>query len=162
MKYAYKHSTTLFIVITMIVALGITAVGIQTARAEDVRKAIESGNAKFMEAFNQGDSAAVAALYTEDATVMPPNSDMIRGRHGIQDFWLAGIQGGLKDLSLTTVDVSAGGDTAYEIGTFSLTAQPKGQEPVRTSGKYVVVWHRSPDSSWKLHVDIWNSNTPAQ
>ncbi len=162
MKYAYKHSTTLFIVITMIVALGITTVGVQTVAAEDVRKAIEAGNTKFLEAFNQGDAAAVAALYTDDATLMPPNSDMIQGRHGIQDFWHTGIQGGLKDLSLTTVEVRASGDTAYEIGTVSLTAQPKGQDPVRVSGKYVVLWQRNPDGSWKLHVDIWNSNKPAQ
>jgi uncharacterized protein (TIGR02246 family) len=149
-------------VVTLMVALGITTVSVQTLAAEDVRQTIEAGNATFMEAFNRGDAAATAAFYTDTATLMPPNSAMIRGRQGIQDFWHAGIQGGMKDLSLTTVEVQASRDTAYEIGTFSLTAQPKGQDPVMVSGKYVVVWHRHSDGSWKLHVDIWNSSMPAQ
>ena len=31
-------------------------------------------------AFNRGDAAAVAALYTEDATLLPPGADMLTGR----------------------------------------------------------------------------------
>jgi uncharacterized protein (TIGR02246 family) len=162
MKYASTHSTTLFIVFTMIFAIGITTVNVQTVAAETVRQAIEAGNAKWMEAFNGGDAAGTAVLYTDTATLMPPTSDMIQGRQGIQDFWQAGIEGGLKDVSLTTVEVQASGNTAYEIGKFSLTAQPKGQDPMMVSGKYVVVWQRQSDGSWKLHVDIWNSSMPAQ
>jgi uncharacterized protein (TIGR02246 family) len=162
MKDASKYSTILCIVVTLLVALGITTVNVQTVMAENVRQAVEAGNATFMDAFNRGDAAAVATFYTDPATLMPPNSGMIRGRQGIQDFWQAGIQGGMKDLSLTTVEVQASGNTAYEIGKFSLTAQPKGQDPVMVSGKYVVVWQRQSDGSWKLHVDIWNSSMPAQ
>lgn len=162
MKYTSTHSTILVIVFGLIVALGITTVNVQTVMAENVRQAIEAGDATWMEAFNRGDAVAVAALYTDNATLMPPNSAMIQGRQGIQDFWQAGIEGGLKDATLTTVEVQASGNTAYEIGKFSLTAQPKGQDPVMVSGKYVVVWQRQSDGSWKLHVDIWNSSMPAQ
>jgi uncharacterized protein (TIGR02246 family) len=162
MRYASKRSTTLCIVFTLIIALGITTVNVQTVAAEDVRQAIEAGNAKWMEAFNRGDAAATAALYTDNATLMPPNSEMIQGRQGIQDFWQAAIEGGLKDVSLTTVEVRASGDTAYEIGKLSLTAPSKDQGSKVVSGKYVVVWTRQANGPWKLHVDIWNSSMPAQ
>lgn len=125
-----------------------------------VRKAIEAGNAKWVEAFNRGDAAGVAALYTDDATLLPPNSEMVQGKQGIQDFWNGGIQMGLKDAALTTVDVGGSGDTAYEIGKYTLKIQPAGQEGMTDSGKYLVVWKRQADGTWKLHVDIWNSSMP--
>jgi uncharacterized protein (TIGR02246 family) len=115
-----------------------------------------------MAAFNQGDAAAVAALYTDDATLMPPNSAMIEGRQGVQDCWQGAIQSGLKDASLTTVEVRASGETAYEIGKCSLTAHAQGKDPQVVSGKYVVVWQKGSDGAWKLHVDIWNSSMPTQ
>ena len=122
-----------------------------------IRQAIEEGNAKFGEVVRKGDGAAIAALYTEDATLLPPDSDMIKGRGGIEAFWKGGLQMGIKEAVLTTVDVSAAGELAYEIGTFALKVQPEGKEPIGQKGKYVVVWKKAPDGSWKLHVDIWNS-----
>jgi uncharacterized protein (TIGR02246 family) len=121
-----------------------------------VRRAIEEGNAKFGEAVRKGDGAAIAALYTEDATVLPPDSDMVKGRAGIEAFWKGGLQMGIKEAVLTTVDVSGAGDLAYEIGRFALKVQPQGKEIIEQKGKYVVVWKRAPDAVWKLHVDIWN------
>ena len=59
--------------------------------------------------------------------------------------------------ALTTDDVGRSGDIAYEVGKVSLTIQPVGKEPTTSAAKYVVVWKRQPDGSWKLHRDIWNS-----
>ncbi len=125
-----------------------------------VRKAIEDAEATFTAAFNRGDAAGVAALYTENATLLPPNSEMIQGRQGIQDFWNGGLQMGLKDVTLTTVDVGGNGDTAYSTGKYTLNIQPEGQEGMSDSGKYVVIWKRLADGTWKYHVDIWNSSLP--
>jgi len=135
-----------------------------TPRSTDVaalRTAIEAGSAKWMEAFNRGDAAGTAALYTDDAAVLAPNSEMIQGRPGIQDLWSGAIQMGLKDVSLTTVDVGGSGETAYEIGKYSLKIQPTGKQAMTDSGKYVVVWKRQNDGTWKLQADIWNSSMPA-
>jgi uncharacterized protein (TIGR02246 family) len=126
-----------------------------------VRQAIEAGNAKFAEAVRQGDGAAIAALYTDDATVLPPDSDMVKGRERIEALWKGSLQMGIKEAVLTTVDVSSHGDLAYEIGTVALKVQPEGQEPAELKGKYVVVWKKTPEGVWKLHVDIWNSGPPA-
>ena len=56
------------------------------ALAQD-KATIEKLNDAFMVAVSKGDFAAVAALYTEDATVLPNGSTMIQGRTGIQAFW---------------------------------------------------------------------------
>jgi uncharacterized protein (TIGR02246 family) len=127
-----------------------------------VRKAIEEGNAKFGNAVRKGDGAAIAALYTEDATLLPPDSEAIKGRAGIEAFWKGGLRMGIKEAVLTTVDVSAAGDLAYEIGRFALKVQPEGKGVVESKGKYVVVWRKGPDEAWRLQVDIWNSGPVAK
>ncbi len=122
------------------------------------RRAITEGNTRFTEAVRQGDAAAMAALYTEDATLLPPDSNTITGKSAIETFWQGGLTAGIKDIILTSVSISGGGDLAYEIGTFFSKIQTEGQEPVEQKGKYVVVWQKDPVGEWKLHVDIWNNN----
>src|ERR1700756_1769801 len=56
------------------------------ALAQD-KATIEKLNDAFIAAFSKGDFAAVANLYTEDATVLPNGSSMVKGRSGIQAFW---------------------------------------------------------------------------
>ncbi|MFQ5962049.1 MAG: YybH family protein, partial [Candidatus Methylomirabilales bacterium] len=56
--------------------------------------------------------------------------------------------------------VGAKDDLAYEMGAYTLTIQPEGGQAQTDTGKYVVVWTRQADGSWKLAVDIWNSNAP--
>jgi uncharacterized protein (TIGR02246 family) len=123
----------------------------------EARAAIDAANAKFSEAFARGDAKALAAMYTSDAIAFPPDRDMIRGNEAIGEFWKATRDSGVQSAALTTVDVGKSGDVAYEVGNVSLTIQPAGKEPTTAVAKYVVVWKRQADGSWKLHRDIWNS-----
>jgi uncharacterized protein (TIGR02246 family) len=123
----------------------------------EARAAIEAANAKFSEAFARGDSKALSAMYTSDAVALPPDSEMIRGNEAIGEFWKATRDSGVRGAALTTIEVSRSGDVAYEVGKVSLTIQPAGKEPTTAIAKYMVVWKRQGDGSWKLHRDIWNS-----
>ncbi|MFQ5640467.1 MAG: SgcJ/EcaC family oxidoreductase [bacterium] len=129
--------------------------------AATLRTDIEAENVKFTAAFSRGDAAGVAALYTENAVIQPPNSDAVHGREAIQSFMQSGFTAGLKDLTLTTVAVEGSGDTAYEIGTYTLKVQPEGETAMKDSGKYMVFWKQQAGGGWKLQTDIWNSSLPA-
>jgi uncharacterized protein (TIGR02246 family) len=114
---------------------------------------IEALNNKFIAAFNKGDFATVASLYTKDATVLPPGAAMARGTAAIEALWKSfGEQ--VSDPKLTTVDVKElSPSAAREIGTYSL--KTKGSTPQEVTGKYVVVWEKI-GNDWKLATDIWN------
>ena len=119
------------------------------------KAAIEKLNDAWTAAFNKGDAAAVAALYAEDAYVLPPGSAMVKGRAAIEAFWRQAAQQ-MGDAKLTTVDVlPLGRSAAREIGT--VTLQTKSQPPQQIVGKYVVVW-RKVGRDWKLATDIWNTD----
>jgi uncharacterized protein (TIGR02246 family) len=125
-----------------------------TALAQD-KTAIQKLNDAWTAAFNKGDAAGVAAMYAEDAYVLPPGSDIVKGRAAIEAFWRQAAQQ-LGDAKLTTLDVlPLGPDAAREIGT--VTLKTKGQPPQEVVGKYAVVW-RKIGGEWKLATDIWNTN----
>ena len=116
---------------------------------------IEKLNDVWTAAFNKGDAGAVAALYTEDAYVLPPGSGIVKGRAAIEAFWRQAAQQ-MSDAKLTTVDVlPLGRSAAREIGT--VTLKTKSQPPQEIIGKYVVVW-RKIGRDWKLATDIWNTD----
>ena len=122
----------------------------------EARAGIEAANAKFSEAFARGDAKALSAMYTSDAIVFPPDSEMIRGNEAIGAFWKATRDSGVQNAALTTIDVGRSGDVAYEVGKVSLTIQPAGKQPTTAVAKYLVVWKRQTNGLWKLHRDIWN------
>ena len=122
----------------------------------DVREAISSANEEFVAAFTAGDAAGLAAFYTPDGQLLPTGSDFITGTDGIQAFWAGAFEMGIASISLETLEAEGMGDTAFEVGRYSLHGAD-GQ--ALDSGKYVVIW-KQVDGQWKLHRDIWNSNNP--
>ena len=127
-----------------------------------VRLAIDAANVRFGEAVRSADAAALASLYTEDARILPPNSEMIQGREGIEAYWAGAFQMGIKDIVLTIVDVIGMGDMVCEIGKAVVSIQPEGMDAIEDIAKYLVVWKKDVDGTWKLHVDIWNTSLPAK
>jgi uncharacterized protein (TIGR02246 family) len=125
--------------------------------AASPREAISAANARFMEAFRAGDAAGVAACYTADAQIMPPNSDVITGTDAIAGFWGTVMAAGIAGARLETMEVEAQGDVATEVGRYALSGADGGSID---AGKYLVVWHRD-GGAWKLHRDIWNTSRPA-
>ncbi len=125
--------------------------------ATDVRAEIETANKGFITAFSQGDAAALAELYTTDGQLLPPNSDFVTGHDAIKTFWQGVMDMGIKEATLETVEAEARGDSATEIGKYTMLVEG-GQ--VADSGKYIVTW-KNEQGTWKLHRDIWNSSQPA-
>ena len=140
------------------IALGVLLVaGSAAGQATGPRAAIEAANAKFSADFAKGDAKAVASHYSTTAWAFPPNGEITKGREAIEKLWKGAMDGGVKAVKLTVIDVEAHGDTAYEVGTYALAGE--GGKAL-DNGKYVVVWKRE-GGQWKLHRDIWNTSMPA-
>ena len=134
-----------------------------TTDSAGARAAIEATNAKFFDAFKRGDKAALLANYADDAIVMMPNEEAWRGRDGMDKGFSAFLgQMAMKDGATKTEDVMVAGDMAIETGTFAWTLQIKAGGEVQDKGKYLTVWKRQPDGSWKILRDINNSDLPAK
>ena len=128
----------------------------QTFNVMEVKKSIEAENAKYSEAIREGNVAGALAAYTDDATALPPDGQMIKGKQAIEEMYKRYIQIGMKEVTLITLEVGGSGGVAYEIGKTKVRIQPEGQPAMTDSTKYLVIWKRQADGTWKVHVDIWN------
>ena len=119
-----------------------------------------AANARFEAAFNAGDAAGLAALYTEDAILMAPNVVRLEGRPAIQDLWQRFFDAEVSNLELRTLELTITGPRATEVGAFAMSTPDGNGGRLTAHGKYVVLWMLGADGAWWLHRAIWN-NDPA-
>ena len=127
---------------------------------EALRQGMDQTEAKWKRAFESGDAAAVAALYTDDAIYMAPYDEAARGRAAIEAR-LSENMGMMTSRQITIQRTGEGGsgDLAYGIGTYSAQMQPEGApEPINANGKYLTLSKRGADGTWKIYAHIWNTN----
>ena len=125
-----------------------------------VTQGFSDNNRQFEAAIARGDAAGFAAVYTDDGKVMAPDTPIITGREAIQGYWQAILDMGTKGLSLRTLDLDELGDTAVERGAATLDIQIEGGRIVQAEAKFIVVWKRQADGSWKWDTDCFNFDAP--
>ena len=108
-------------------------------------------------AYNAGDAAAVAALYTPDAQLMVPAAEPGSDPKAVQRLIAGDIALGGK-LALQTGDVVAFGDYALETGSW-VAPSPDGK--ALDHGPYLTLYKKA-DGGWKIYRDIWNSSTASK
>jgi len=60
--------------------------------------------------FNKGDAKALAALYADDAIVLPPSHDVVRGPAEIEKFFAALFANGVTGHHLELIEANGSGD----------------------------------------------------
>jgi ketosteroid isomerase-like protein len=111
------------------------------------------------------DPVRFASYYSAmDAVGLFPNSSPVTGRDDLQGVLATMMADPNFGLSFqgTRADASRGGDLVYTVGTYSLTmSDPKNKKPVTDHGKYMTVYKRQADGTWKAVADSINSDLPA-
>ena len=127
---------------------------------DKLKEKIEAANKGFLNAFKDGDLEKAMMVYSDDATILPPNAEMMNGREAITAFWKAGLDMGIKEAKLETVEVTPIGENyAYELGKYELKIEPGGGQTIMDHGKYMMIW-KLVDDEWKWHSDAWNTSLP--
>jgi len=121
-------------------------------------------NRDFAKALLAKDALAAANLYTEGASLLPPNEQIVTGRSKIQEYWQGLIDAGLIDASVQTIDAKSDGDLGYEIGTFELKLLGENGDTIVDKGKYTEILERNNEGKWISLYGMWSNNehSPAQ
>jgi ketosteroid isomerase-like protein len=103
------------------------------------------------------------SYYSDDAIVLPANAPMATTKEVIRSVWkdLLMSPGGAINWKVAKVEVSNSGDMAYSSGTYELTMNDASGKLVNDRGKYVEIWKKQADKTWKVVVDMWNSDLAA-
>jgi len=126
--------------------------------SEADRTAIRQGDENYAKLVNARDFKGVAALYAEDAIVLAPNQAAVQGRAAIQ----AALEAfpPISNFQVQILEIEGQGDLAYSRGSASMTLTPAGLAPIEDRVKYIEIWRKQADGSWKILRDIWNSDLP--
>lgn len=123
------------------------------------RAAIDSLNTHLVAAMTKGDAAGMSSHYTDDAIFMNPGAPSIVGRTAIGAMLAGMMQSAtLSNVAVRTERVLVSGDLAIENGRYAWTVTPKGGAAMPDSGKYLTVWQKQADGSWKVIRDINNTD----
>jgi uncharacterized protein (TIGR02246 family) len=112
-------------------------------------------------AFNAGDSAKLASLYTADARSMSDQEPThIGGAAAASANMAMRAMVTTASIALAPEQTEVVGDMAYDQGTFKVSMTPKTGAAMTQEGRYLVVLRRQADSTWKLVADMGNTPTP--
>lgn len=123
-------------------------------------KAIKAKSELWSKAGSVKDSASFATFFADDATVMFPHEPVFKGMDAIKAVLTPMMQDPNFALSFTTDKVEVSGILAYTQGTVSLKTTARDGKPFTDTGKYLTVWKKQTDGSWKVIEDIFNSDLP--
>jgi uncharacterized protein (TIGR02246 family) len=123
------------------------------------RAAVAQATAALLHAVNHSDLPAVIALWCDDGVLMPPHHPSVHGRPAIQQYFEHLFRHSRFQFAFTSSQIEIAGDIALERVEYAASAWPADGGPeVRDVGKGLHVYRRQRDGSWRLAMDIWNSD----
>ena len=130
---------------------------------EAARTSLIAADEAWFEAYSTTDNPADAFVdrVTGDAYLLPPDAPRTQGKEAIHAVIaeLEAMPGFDITWSPSTADVGSGGDLGYTLGSYEMTMEgPEG--PIRIDGKYLTVWRKQADGSWKVTADMFNADGP--
>ena len=130
----------------------------RAASAGSARAAIAAQSRTFMSALERGDAPGAAHVFSADARLLVAMVDgAVVGREDIAKFWQGAMNGGLKALELTTIDLEGEGAMRVETGEYMAFGAGRAE---LGRGHYLFVW-RKESGEWKIFRDMGNAS-PAQ
>jgi len=152
MKKNSIHLKSKVIFLVVIFSLSLSAFAQKNVSSE-----IQKENDAFRTAFANGNIDALAAKYTIDAVLLPPNSEPVTGPESIAKIW-EGTKGmGVSDIVFKTESAELHGNVAIEQGNYKLFAN---ENMMIDQGKYIVIWEKQ-KGKWLIRKDIWNTSNPS-
>lgn len=138
---------------------GLTTAAICLAGDEQTLRDLD---AQWSKAAGAKDLDKTVSYYASDAVVMPPHAAAATTKEAMRKSWsdLISIPGMSISWKPTKAEIAKSGDLAYTSGTYELTMNDASGKPITDHGKYLEVWKKQADDSWKCALDIWNSDLP--
>jgi len=138
-------------------------VGTTSSADTKIEQTLRDLDAQWSAAAGAKDVDKTVSYYAADAIVMPPNASRAMTKETIRSAWkeMLTSPGAAITWKATKVEVAKAGDLAYVSGTYEQLMTDASGNQAKDRGKYVEIFKKQTDGTWKVIVDIWNSDLPA-
>jgi ketosteroid isomerase-like protein len=125
-------------------------------------QALREADDQWSKAAGAHDLEKTVSFYSSDAIVLPPNGAAITTKDGVHDMWKQLIRD-MQSMSwkATRVEVAKSGELGYITGTYEMAIKDETGKLINDKGKYLEVWKKQADGSWKCSADMFSSDLPA-
>jgi uncharacterized protein (TIGR02246 family) len=141
---------------TLSVAISVLLAGLlvpaATPAAASLDEQVKEAYAAWDAAFNKGDAKSVAAFYAEDAVLLPPTHDVIKGPAGVEKFFAGLFEAGVTGHQLELIEANGGEDLAVAAARWSA----KGKDGSELGGVATHEFAKQGDGSLKLRLHTFN------
>lgn len=117
---------------------------------------------RFAAAYATLDADRVAEIYTEDALMLPPGGDILKGRAAIRKQYDDGFdedrkRGHTRRITFELVDRLVSGDVRNDYGYYTIIGRSSSGHESEHRGKFAKVWQRGRDGVWRIRSDTYSS-----
>lgn len=129
---------------------------------DEMKRIVQVHNQRLEQAFLNQDLDAFNNLYASNARLCPDGDRFYSGTSEILEYWRQDFASTkVTQMSTSTLSVAGNVDTIYETGITQVTSISSGTTHTGTV-KYINVWSRQSDNTYKLSIDFWNSTKAGQ
>jgi uncharacterized protein (TIGR02246 family) len=150
-----RHSAVLLAVLMPLTSVPARAGAEMSAEAKALAKLDDDWSA----AAATRDAKRVASFYADDAIAYPPNEPVAVGKAAAEKVWAAYFADPSYNLSWKTTHAEVTGTIGYTAGTYEDSYKGPDGKKVQGKGKYLCVWKKQNDGTWKAIRDMWNTDT---
>jgi uncharacterized protein (TIGR02246 family) len=133
------------------------------ANAKSAEDALRAADAQWEKAVSTGDIDGSVNACADDGSVLSQGAPIATGHDAIRK--LFGTFFSMPEIKLgwqiTKAEAARSGDMGYTTGTYTMSYKDPSGKTATDHGKYVTVWKKQKDGSWKVAYDIFNSDLPA-
>ena len=131
-----------------------------SAYAQDAKKTADDFATKWVAAYDAGDAAALAALFTADGVFNAPSGAVLKGRDAIEKALAGRIKAGWTKETVTTTDAEMAGTAVWAAGEYGLVGSGE-QAGKQSGGHFGWVLVRDGDA-WRAAMLSANVTPPKQ
>lgn len=125
---------------------------------EEIRRQSEA----WTEAAQRGDADRLAALYAPDAVFLPPGAPEVRGREAIARLYRQQFDRFEVSVTFRTQEIVADRTLAFRRGTYRAELISRsGGDTATARDRFLEIWRRDEDGTWRIARDMWNEGAPA-
>ncbi len=127
---------------------------------EELHRIAKRQNEMLSECFTTANIDQLAEMYTDSAKLSPNGLDFVFGRDNIKAFWANDFSTSqIIEMKTEVLTIDGNKDIIYETGkTDNKILYNDSVYHARI--KYINVWKKQEDGSYKLDVDFWNRDMP--
>lgn len=124
--------------------------------------ALRAADAAWLKTYEAKDVDKATAFCDDQGSLLWPNAPRVTGKSAIAKATASAFA--IPDFKLEwhpdQIAVARSGELGYTSGTYTWTFKDASGKPASDKGKYLTVWKKQGDGSWKVLLDMFNTDLP--